>query len=44
MPEPLIYEISSPGRVAVTLPESDVPEADLPRGMVRAELPLPEVS
>ncbi|MEX0788963.1 MAG: aminomethyl-transferring glycine dehydrogenase subunit GcvPB [Anaerolineales bacterium] len=44
MPEPLIYEISSPGRMAVTLPESDVPEIELPPGMVRTELPLPEVS
>ena len=44
MPEPLIYEISSPGRVGITLPEPDVPEAALPAALVRGELPLPEVS
>ncbi len=44
MTEPLIYELSSPGRVAVTLPEPDVPLADLPSGLVREELPLPELA
>jgi glycine dehydrogenase subunit 2 len=44
MSEPLIYEISSPGRHAIELPESDVPKAELPKGMLRDELPLPEVS
>lgn len=44
MPEPLIYDISSPGRVGFTLPDSDVPEAELPQGLVRQELPLPEVA
>jgi len=44
MTEPLIFEISSPGRVGVTLPECDVPEAELPEGLLRDELPLPEVS
>jgi glycine dehydrogenase subunit 2 len=44
MPEPLIYDISSPGRVGFTLPESDVPQADLPNNLVRQELPLPEVA
>jgi len=44
MSEPLIYELSSPGRVGITLPEPDVPEAELPTGLVRRELPLPEVS
>ncbi|HDD24400.1 MAG TPA: glycine dehydrogenase subunit 2 [Chloroflexi bacterium] len=42
--EPLIFEISRPGRCAVTLPELDVPEAELPTGLVRDELALPEVS
>jgi len=46
--EPLIYEISRPGRVGCTLPCADVPETDielaLPEGGVRDELPLPEVS
>ena len=44
MTEPLIFEISSPGRKAVFLPELDVPEADLPEGLLRDDLPLPEVS
>lgn len=44
MSEPLIYEISSPGRRAIDLPDLDVPEAELPQGMLREELPLPEVS
>jgi glycine dehydrogenase subunit 2 len=44
MPEPLIFELSSPGRRAVTLPAPDVPPAPLPEGLVRAELRLPEVS
>jgi glycine dehydrogenase subunit 2 len=43
MPEPLIYEISSPGRTAVTLPEPDVPPAGLPQGFVRQGLGLPEM-
>jgi glycine dehydrogenase subunit 2 len=41
---PLIYEISSPGRKAYTLPELDVPETKLPDNYVRPELKLPEVS
>lgn len=43
-PEPLIFEISRPGRCAVTLPELDVPPAELPRDLLRDDLPLPEVS
>ncbi len=43
-PEPLLFEISSPGRTAFSLPELDVPEAPLPEGMVREELNLPEIS
>jgi len=42
--EPLIFEISSPGRTAYTLPALDVPKADLPSGYVRDNLKLPEVS
>jgi glycine dehydrogenase subunit 2 len=42
--EPLIFELSSPGRAAFTLPELDVPAAALPDGYVRGELNLPEVS
>jgi glycine dehydrogenase subunit 2 len=44
MIEPLIYDLSSPGRMGITLPESDVPAAALPQGLTRDSLPLPEVS
>ncbi len=45
----LIFELSRPGRVAYSLPESDVPEIDvteqIPAGMLREEpAELPEVS
>jgi glycine dehydrogenase subunit 2 len=46
---PLIFEISSPGRIGYSLPEMDVPETDLaellPEGYLREEeAELPEVS
>ncbi len=44
MTEPLIYELSSPGRCGVLLPELDVPETALPEGLLRDDLDLPEVS
>jgi len=44
MTEPLIFEISSPGRIGVTLPKCDVPQSELPKELLREELPLPEVS
>jgi len=44
MTESLIFEISRPGRCATALPDLDVPLADLPEGLVREDLPLPEVS
>jgi glycine dehydrogenase subunit 2 len=44
MTEPLIFEISVPGRVATTTPALDVPESPLPADRLRADLPLPEVS
>ncbi len=44
MTEPLIFEISRPGRCAASLPECDVPPADLPQALLRDDLPLPEVS
>ena len=44
MTEHLIFEISSPGRRAAFLPELDVPEAELPKELLREDLPLPEVS
>lgn len=47
--QPLIFEISTPGRIGYSLPEMDVPEIDvnnlLPDGYLREEEPdLPEVS
>jgi glycine dehydrogenase subunit 2 len=46
--EPLIFELSRPGRVAFSLPECDVPERPveelIPAGQIRGDLPLPEVS
>jgi glycine dehydrogenase subunit 2 len=44
MTEPLIFELSSPGRMGVRLPELDVPEAPLPTEHLRENLPLPEAS
>jgi len=44
MSESLIYELSSPGRHGTPTPKLDVPEATLPAGLVREDLPLPEVS
>jgi len=44
MTEPLVYEISAPGRCGVEMPEPDVPLAKLPEGMLRDDLPLPELS
>jgi len=41
---PLIFELSKPGRCATSLPDSDVPRSDLPEGLVRDDLNLPEVS
>jgi len=42
--EPVIFDLSSPGRTAYTLPEIDVPLSPVPDGYVRDELNLPEVS
>lgn len=47
--QPLIFELSTPGRVGYSLPEMDVPEADLtdllPEGYLREDDPeLPEAS
>ncbi len=41
--QPLIYDISAPGRSGVNLPECDVPRAPLPADLIRDDLPLPEV-
>ncbi len=43
--EPTIFELSSPGRLGVTMPASDVPETGLPpKHLLRSELPLPELA
>lgn len=43
--EPLIYDLGSDGRFSPTLmPTCDVPEAELPAGLIRDELYLPEVA
>ncbi len=42
--EPLIFELSKPGRRAVRFPASDVPESPLPAGLARESLNWPEVS
>lgn len=43
--EPTIFELSSPGRIGVNMPASDVPEAALPpKELLRSELPLPELA
>jgi len=44
MTEPLLFELSSPGRIGCQLPELDVPEAPLPEELLRQQLPLPELS
>jgi len=42
--EPLIFELSKPGRRAITFPAADVPETELPADLQRASLAWPEVS
>ena len=42
--EPLIFELSSPGRSGASLPACDVPETPIPEALLRRELPLPEVT
>jgi glycine dehydrogenase subunit 2 len=44
MTEPLIFEISRPGRQAVSLPACDAPETELPSDCLRGDLPLPEIA
>jgi glycine dehydrogenase subunit 2 len=44
MTEPLIYDLSAPGRPHVPLPEVDVAEQDLPEEFLREDLPIPELS
>ncbi len=42
--EPLVYDLSRPGRSGVPLPEPDVPYAELPSDLLRKELSLPEIT
>jgi glycine dehydrogenase subunit 2 len=42
--EPLVYEISAPGRRGVEMPEPDVPLSPLPEELLRDDLPLPELA
>ena len=43
--EPTLFDLSSPGRIGVTMPASDVPETALPpKHLLRSELPLPRSS
>ncbi len=44
MTEPLVYELSAPGRCGAKMPEPDVPLAPLPEGLARDDLPLPELA
>jgi len=44
MPEPLIFEVSRPGREGMSLPACDVPPTAIPESLRRKDLPLPEVS
>jgi glycine dehydrogenase subunit 2 len=44
MTVPLLFELSSPGRVGCRLPELDVPETVLPGDLLRDDLPLPELT
>ncbi len=39
-----IYDLSSPGRTGVDLPDPDVPETPIPQEFLREDLPLPELS
>lgn len=43
MTEPLLCELSVPGRIGFRFPEPDVPLAPLPDGFIRQTLPLPEL-
>lgn len=44
MSEPTIYELSSPGRIGVRFPESDVPSYAVPDDLLRADLEFPELA
>ena len=42
--EKTIFELSGPGRKGFRFPDSDVPETELPAGLIRETLPMPELS
>jgi len=44
MAEHLLCELSVPGRVGFQFPATDVPETKLPEGLLRDDLPLPEMA
>jgi glycine dehydrogenase subunit 2 len=44
MPEPTIFELSTPGRQGFRFPQPDVPQSELPKGLTRDFLTLPELS
>jgi glycine dehydrogenase subunit 2 len=44
MTEPTVYELSSPGRIGVSLPALDVDPSTFPPALLRKDLPLPELS
>jgi glycine dehydrogenase subunit 2 len=44
MTEPTIYDLSSPGRVGVRFPASDVPQYPPPPDLLRSDLPFPELA
>jgi glycine dehydrogenase subunit 2 len=41
--EPLLYELSSPGRLCASLPDCDVPLTPIPPELARGDLGLPEL-
>jgi glycine dehydrogenase subunit 2 len=41
--EPLLFEISSPGRMCASLPDCDVPATPVPESLARSGLDLPEL-
>lgn len=43
MSEPLLCDLSVPGRIGFRFPECDVPQEPLPNSLKRKELPLPEL-
>jgi glycine dehydrogenase subunit 2 len=44
MTEPLLCDLSVPGRQGIRFPEPDVPLTTPPEGLIRADLPMPELS